>query len=110
MIEYNQEEVKSLLNFLNERYRQIKEDINKYTEEPDADSSQAFCLASDKGRLLNISTCEQRILSMVPNLVVKIKQTEDFNCPTEFGKFANTLECFTKCEVRDQCQASKEKV
>lgn len=27
-------------------------------------------------------------------------------CPTEFGKFANTIDCFTKCAVSDECHAA----
>jgi len=29
-------------------------------------------------------------------------------CPTEFGKFARTKECFTKCDVINECQEATE--
>lgn len=38
----------------------------------------------------------------------KVKEPYD-ECPTEYGKFASTLDCFTKCAVHEECRKASEK-
>ena len=120
--------IKELLETLDERYKTLKTEINQYPEESKEGSPQAFCLALDKERLVTLVKCEQRVYSLLPlaylseyegedeDEVLKDdeyeneededneKDNHDDRCPTEFGKFANTLACYTKCLVNEQCE------
>jgi len=125
-------EIQELLDRLDERYKTLKTEIYQYTEEPKNSSPQAFCLALDKERLINLVKCERRVYSLLPHIAYThfpLSEDEDEyegeddeneddeendydddwkvhddKCPTEFGKFANSLICYTKCLVGEQCK------
>lgn len=44
-----------------------------------------------------------------PTAAAPIKKKEPYvECPTQFGNFANTLDCYTKCGVSEECRTASD--
>jgi len=49
----------------------------------------------------------QQVATPTPTSASKKKEPYE-ECPTEFGNFANTLDCYTKCGVAEECRTASD--